>query len=164
MVTVAREPPCVENVVPARHLKADQAKMEEMYESKFTEINTRQWGAGHIRPHNIATNICDISTIPVQKPCDPRCFLNDENYCKAQVIRCIVASDANTHNPPVVHSRANNAEKKISVAEAERLMLWPAGVTDGWCAKVHMNHPRELRMKMIGNAISGQHLREILAR
>ena len=41
MATVAREPPCVENVVPARHLKADQAKMEEMYESKFTEINAR---------------------------------------------------------------------------------------------------------------------------
>ena len=39
-----------------------------------------------------------------------------------------------------------------------------AGVTDGWCAKVQMNHSRELRMKMIGNAISGQHLREILAR
>ena len=74
-----------------------------------------------------------------------------------------MASDANTHNPPVVYSRANDTEKKISVAEAERLMLWPAGVTDGWCTKVQMNHSREQRMKMIGNAISGQHLREILA-
>ena len=52
----------------------------------------------------------------------------------------------------------------ITVAEAERLMLWPAGVTDGWCTKVEMNHDRALRMKMIGNAISGQHLREILAK
>ena len=29
----------VENVVPARHPKKDQVKMEEMYGSKFTEIN-----------------------------------------------------------------------------------------------------------------------------
>ena len=50
------------------------------------------------------------------------------------------------------------------MAEAERLMLWPAGVTDGWCAKVQMNHGRALRMKIRGNAISGQHLREILAK
>ena len=49
----------VENVVPARHLKKDHVKMEEMYGSKFTEINARQWGAGHSRPRNIATNICD---------------------------------------------------------------------------------------------------------
>ena len=122
--------------MPARHLKADQAKMEEMYESKFTEINARQWGAGHSRPCNIATNICDIGTIPVQKPCDPSFFLDDDNYCKGPVIRCIVAGDASTHNPPVVYSRASDTEKKISVAEAERLMLRPAGVTDGRCAKV----------------------------
>ena len=62
----------------------------------------------------------------------------------------------------MVYSRANGAEKRISVADAERLMLWPAGVTDGWCAKVQTNHSRALRMKMLGNAISGQHLREIL--
>ena len=43
----------------------------------------------------------------------------------------MVASDANTHNPPVVYSRTDDTEKKITVAEAERLMLWPAGVTDG---------------------------------
>ena len=40
----------VESVVPARHLQKDQVKMEEMYGSKFTEINARQWGAGHSRP------------------------------------------------------------------------------------------------------------------
>ena len=114
----------VENVVPARHLKADQIKMEELYVSKFTEINAKQWGAGHSRPRNVATNICDISGIPKQKPCDPSFFLNDENYCRTQVIKCIVASDANTHNPSVVYSRANDAEKRISVAEAERLMLY----------------------------------------
>ena len=74
--------------------------------------------------------------------------------------RRIVASNTNTHNPPVVNSRADDTEKKIAVAEAERLMLWPAGVTDGWCAKVEMNHDRVLRTKMIGSAISGQHLRE----
>ena len=75
-----------------------------------------------------------------------------------------MASDANTHNPPVVNSRADDTEKRIPVAEAERLMLWPAGVTYGWCAKVEINHSRALRMKMIGNAINGQHLREILAK
>jgi hypothetical protein len=138
----------VENVVPARHLKADQIKMEELYESKFTEINAKQWGAGHSRPRNLATNVCNLSTcsIPNQKPCDPSFFLNDENYCKTQVMKCIVVSDANTHSPPVVYSRANDAERRIAVVEAERLMLWPAGVTDGWCAKVQMGHPRELRM------------------
>ena len=100
--------------------------------------------------------------IPTQKQCDPNFFLDDGNYCKGQAIRCIVASDANTHNPPVVYIRTGDTEKKITVAEAERLMLWPAGVTDGWCAKVEMNHDRALRMKMIGNAISGQRLRNLL--
>ena len=86
--------------------------MEEMYGSKFTEIDAKQWGAGHSRPRNIATNICDIGAIPVQKPRDPNFFLNDDNYCKGQVVNCIVASDANTHTPPVVNSRADDTVRE----------------------------------------------------
>ena len=63
------------------------------------------------------------SMIPAQKQCDPNFFLDDDNNCRGQAIKCIVASDAITHNPPVVHISADDSEKKITVAEAERLML-----------------------------------------
>ena len=78
------------------------------------------------------------------------------------MVNCIVASDANTHNPPTVFSRKDNAERMITVAEAEQLLLWPQGVTDGGDAR--FGHDRATRMKMIGNTIGGHHLREILYR
>ena len=152
----------VENVVPARHLKKDQATMEEMWDSKFHEVNASQWAAGHSRPRNIATSICNIGDIPDQRCSDPNQFLSDDVYCKGQTVNCIVASDANTHNPATVFSRKNNAERLITVAEAESLLLWPRNVTNGGTA--NFGFERATRMKMIGNAIGGHHLREILYR
>ena len=150
----------VENVVPARHLKQDQATMETMWGSKFHEVNARQWGAGHSRPRNLATNICSIPDIPDVKHADPTTFINDDSCCKGQSINCIVASDANTHNPPTVFSRKDDTERMITVVEAEQLLLYLRGITDGGDAELGFN--RAKRMKMIGNAIGGHHLREIL--
>ena len=113
----------VENVVPARHLKKDQETMATMRDSKFHEVNASQWGAGHSRPRNVATNICNISDIPDQRCSDPNSFISDDVYCKGQTVNCIVASDANTHNPATVFSRKNNTERLITVAEAESLLL-----------------------------------------
>ena len=136
--------------------------MEEMWNMKFHEVNASQWGAGHSRPRNLATNICNIPDIPDTKRSDPNSFLSEDVYCKGQVINCIVASDGNTHTPPTVFSRKNNTERLITVAEAEQLLLWPQGVTDGGDSR--FGHDRATRMKMIGNAIGGHHLREILYR
>ena len=154
----------VENVVPARHLKKDQATMETMWDSNFHEVNASQWGAGHSRPRHIATNICNISDIPDQCRSDPNSFISDDVYCNGQTVNCIVASDAkiNTHNPATVLSRKNNTERLVTVAEAESLLLWPRGVTNGGTA--NFGFDRATRMKMIGNAIGGHHLREILYR
>ena len=74
----------VEKVVPARHLKKDQATMETMWDSKFHEVNESQWGAGHSRPRNIATNICNISDIPDECCSDPNSFISDD-VCTAKV-------------------------------------------------------------------------------
>ena len=105
--------------------------MEQMYDTKFHEINSKQWGAGHIRPRNFATNICKIENIPDQKPADPNLYIDDDAYCKGQVVKCILASDSNMHNPPVVTLRRDETERMITVGEAESLMLWPKGVADG---------------------------------
>ena len=48
------------------------------------------------------------------------------------------------------------------MAEAESLLLWPRGVTNR--GKSDFAFDRGTRMKMIGNAIGGHHLREILYR
>ena len=152
----------VENVVPARHLRKYQATMETMWDSKFHEVNASQWGAGHSRHRNIATNICNISDIPDQRCSDPNSFISDDVYCKGQTVNCIVASDANTHNPATVFSRKDNTERLVTVAEAESLLLWPRRVTNGGTADFSFD--RATRMKMIGNAIGGHHLREILYR
>ena len=121
----------MENVVPARHLKQDQATIETMRGSKFHEVNARQWGAGHSRLRNLATNICSIPDIPDIKPADPNLFIDDNAYCKGQSINCIVASDGNTHNPPTVFSRKDDTERMITVAEAEQLLLYPRNITNG---------------------------------
>ena len=126
--------------------------METMWDTKFHEINAQQWGAGHMysRPHNLATHICSIPDIPDTKRSDPNSFLSEDVYCKGQVVNCIVASDANTHSPPTVFSRKDNTERMTTVAEAEQLLLWPQGVTDGGDAR--FGHDRATHMKMIGNA------------
>ena len=73
-----------------------------------------------------------------------------------------MASDGNTHNPPTVFSRKDDTERMITVAEAEQLLLYPRDITNGGDAKFGFD--RAKRMKMIGNAIGGHHLREILYR
>ena len=73
-----------------------------------------------------------------------------------------MASNGNTHNPPTVFSRKDDTERMISVAEAEQLLLYPRNITNGGDAKFGFD--RAKRMKMIGSAIGGHHLREILYR
>ena len=63
-------------------------------------------------------------------------------------------------NPPVLTLRRDETERMIKVGDAESLMLWPQGVTDG--LDTPMGLSRDIRMKMIGNAICGHHLREIM--
>ena len=73
-----------------------------------------------------------------------------------------MASDGNTHNPPTVFSRKDDTERMITVAEAEQLLLYPRNITDGGDATFGFD--RTKRINMIGNAIGGHHLREILYR
>ena len=95
--------------------------MEEMWDTKFHVVNAQQWGAGHSRPRNLTTNICNIPDIPDTK--QPNAFLSKDVYCKGQVMNCIVVSDDNTHNPLTVVSTQDNTERLITVVEAEQLLL-----------------------------------------
>ena len=152
----------VENVVPAKHLLADLERMQEMWEGKFHEINSMYWISGASRPRNYNTNICRIPDIPKSNPINPEAFIDSDSYCKDQAVRCIVASDTNTHNPPILHLRANDQQRYLKVVEAEALQGWPRAISNGGSKKLGLD--RATRMRMIGNAICHSHAREILSR
>ena len=152
----------VENVVPAKHLSADFDRMVDMWEGPFHEINAMKWKSGASRPRNYNTNICHIPDIPTSKPINPEAFIDDDVYCKDQVVRCIVASDTNTHNPPIVHMRDNDQQRYLKVVEAEALQGWPHAISNGGSKKLGLD--RATRMRLIGNAVCHSHVREILGR
>ena len=153
-----------ENVVPAKQLAANLKRMESMY-GTFYPVNAKHWGNGSSRPRNLNTDICHIPDIPLLHPTNINSFIDRECYCKDQAVRCnsgcIVASDMNTHNPPVLHSRYDDKMRYIKVSEAEPLQGWPRNITNG-CVAGKLGLDRAARIKLLDNAVCNAHMREIL--
>ena len=151
----------VENVEPKSSLLYQKDRMEAMWGSKFTTINAKDWGSPSSRPRNYCTNICTVQDIPGTNTPNPNLFISDDHYCEGPHMPCIVASEY-TRNVPVVKSRTTHKPRRLTVAEAEALQMWPPHITDGFQTPLGISQSE--RHKMVGNAVNGAHLYEILKR
>ena len=114
----------VENVEPHEHLQADKQRMQSLWGAPFVTINAGDWGSPSSRPRNLATNIVDITAIPLTQHSPPQWFLPHDVYCDRRMMRCIIASE-NTHYPPTVMDTATRKRCRLYVAESEVFQLWP---------------------------------------
>ena len=151
----------VENVVPHPKLSRHHEWMEKHWGLRFVEVDAVGWGSASHRPRLIGTNIVDVATIqtPEMSTFGPTALLQGPYYCPTFRMACIMASPMTHHPPKAVHTQTGES-RVLLLSEMEAMQGWPQNVTDG----VHtpLNLSREVRQRMIGNALNEAHVRTVM--
>jgi hypothetical protein len=147
----------VENVEPKATLAYQKNRMEAMWGANFTTVNAKDWGSPSSRPRTYCTNICDVKDVTGTSTPDPNLFISDDYYCDGPHMPCIVASDY-TRNVPVVKHRASHKPRRLTVAEAEALQMWPPHITDGFKSPLGISQTD--RHKMVEGSEWSSHVRD----
>jgi hypothetical protein len=162
---VARNPNAkfmFENVEISAVLPEDGARQEELLGVKFGKVNAKDIGAPQSRPRRVATNFVDVeSGLEKRRPLNPNVVLEVMGVrLDARVAPCVMAAGAATHNPVKVYCYTAERWREASLAEAEALQGYTAGMSTAY-GKVCAGYKDTATI--VGNAFHYELVRTVFA-